>query len=167
MTITAVQSQLQPVTNKRNAALLAKSMEESLGVAPERGLIKFVPIPEENFATGGMTLAGAIDELDKQIAEENGVSVKHSLSVSRNKRHSMRSLRSTKKGSNLPNLEEQITPTMPTPPSSDRIVTPPLPPVPPISKTRSVADLRAEKAKKMGRRKSFIATMFGRKEKDF
>lgn len=165
MTITAVPSQLQPVTNKRNAGLLSKSMEESLGVAPERGVIKFVPIPEENFATNGNTVAGAIEELDKQIAEENGVGLKHSLSVSRSKRQSLRSLRSTRKGGNLPNLEEQITPTMPTPPLSDRIVTPP-PPIPAIPKTRSVADLRAEKAKKMGRRKSFIATMFGRKDKD-
>jgi len=161
MTITAVPSQLQPVTNKRNAGLLAKSMEESLGVSPERGLIKFVPVPEENFATGGTTLAGAINELDRQLAEENGTGLKSSLSVSRNKRQSLRSLRSTRKGGDLPNLEEQITPTMPTPPVSDRIVTPP-PPIPAIPKTRSVADIKAEKAKKMGRRKSFIAAMFGK-----
>lgn len=163
MSITALPSQLQPVTNKRNAALLSKSMEENLGVPPERGLIKFVPVAEENYATGGMTVAGTIDDLDKQNAEENGFNLKSSLSVSKSKRQSLRSLKSTRKGGQLPTHEEQVTPTMPTPPTSERLAapTPPLP-IPAIPHTPSKADLRAEKIKKMGRRKSFMAAVFGK-----
>lgn len=157
LTINALPSLLQPVTNKRNAALLAKSMEEGLGVPPERGLMRFVPVPEENFATGGMTLAGTIDEMDKQNAEDNGA-LKRSTSKSA-KRQSLRSLRSTRK--TLPTHEERITPTSPIPPVNDRIATPP-PPVPAIPSTPSKADLRAEKAKKMGRRRSFMAAVFGK-----
>lgn len=155
LTITALATQLRPVTNKRNAALLAKSMEEGLGVSPERGLIKFIPIAEENFATGGQTVSGAIEELDRQTAEDNA-NLKNSLSVSNKsaKRHSTMSLRS-RIGNNLPTHEERVTP-----PSSDHTLdTPPLPAVP---STPSKLDLKAERVQKMGRRKSFMAAVFGK-----
>ena len=72
LTITAVNSQLQPVTNKRNASLLAKAMEEGLGVAPNRGVIKFLALSEDNLATSGKTITGEIEELEKETAEANG-----------------------------------------------------------------------------------------------
>ncbi|AEO57764.1 hypothetical protein MYCTH_2018629, partial [Thermothelomyces thermophilus ATCC 42464] len=64
MAVRALPSQLQPTTNKRNAALLQRHMEEALGVPPSRGVLRFVPIPEEHLACGGKTVAGEIEELE-------------------------------------------------------------------------------------------------------
>ncbi|KAL2181607.1 Tautomerase/MIF superfamily [Thermothelomyces heterothallicus CBS 202.75] len=64
MAVRALPSQLQPTTNKRNAALLQRHMEEALGVAPSRGVLRFVPIPEEHLACGGKTVAGEIEEME-------------------------------------------------------------------------------------------------------
>ena len=157
LTITAVNSQLQPVTNKRNATLLAKAMEESLGVAPNRGVVKFLAMSEDNLATDGKTITGEIEELEKENAESNS-SLQRSLSKNTAKskrRHSMRSLRTSK--NTLPTHNELSSPT---PPMSARSrETPPLPAIP---SEKSPMDLRAEKAQKMGRRKSFIATIFGK-----
>ncbi len=66
MTISALPSQLMPTTNKRNAALIQKHMEEAIGVKPERGFLRFVPTAEENMATNGKTMAGEIDDLEKE-----------------------------------------------------------------------------------------------------
>jgi hypothetical protein len=157
LTITAVNSQLQPVTNKRNATLLAKAMEESLGVAPNRGVVKFLAMSEDNLATDGKTITGEIEELEKENAE-NSSSLQRSLSkgtAKSKRRHSMRSLRTSK--NTLPTHNEHSSPT---PPMSARSrETPPLPAIP---SEKSPMDLRAEKAQKMGRRKSFIATIFGK-----
>lgn len=65
MSIFALSSQLQPTTNKRNSALISKHMEESLGVAPPRGLLRFVPLQEENLAYNGKTVAWEIEELER------------------------------------------------------------------------------------------------------
>jgi len=157
LTITAVNSQLQPVTNKRNATLLAKAMEESLGVAPNRGVVKFLAMSEDNLATDGKTITGEIEELEKENAESNSsLQGSSSKSTAKSKRrHSMRSLRTSK--NTLPTHNELSSPT---PPMSARSrETPPLPAIP---SEKSPMDLRAEKAQKMGRRKSFIATIFGK-----
>jgi hypothetical protein len=152
LTITALGSQLQPVTNKRNAALLAKALQESLGVSPERGLIKFTPIAEENMATDSKTVTGMIEDLEKVMSESSGLQRTFSMSK---RRHSTKSLRGMKAASQLPTHNEILSPT---PPTSARD-TPPLPPVP---TEKSALDKKAEKVQKMGRRKSFIASIFGR-----
>lgn len=72
LSITALPVQLQPTTNKRNAALIQNFMFESIGVPSDRGVIKFVPIQEECIATNGMTILGEIERLERQQAEENG-----------------------------------------------------------------------------------------------
>jgi hypothetical protein len=157
MTINALPCQLQPVTNKRNASLIAKNMDELLGVPPNRGLIKFVPIPEENLATDGKTVTMEIDELEKETTSNNfnlGRSLSRAASTNKgNRRHSMKSLRNLTSTNYLPTHEEQMTP-----PLSDR-QSPLLPPMP---TEKSAMDLKAEKVQKMGRRKSFIAAMFGK-----
>ena len=157
MTITALQSQLQPVTNKRNAALIQKAMEDALGVVPDRGLIKFMPIAEENLATNGKTVAGEIEDLERATSEDNS-SIRRTLSRSK-KRHSTKSLRNLKISSPLPTHDEQMTP----PVSAQGIVniqgTPSIPALP-IEK--STMDRKAERVQKMSRRKSFIASMFGK-----
>ena len=153
VTITALGSQLQPVTNKRNAALLAKALQESLGVSPERGLIKFTPIAEENMATDSRTVTGMIEELEKVMSE--GPGLQRTLSMKSKRRHSMKSLRGMKTASQLPTHNEMLSPT---PPMSERD----RPPLPPVPTEKSALDKKAEKVQKMGRRKSFIASIFGR-----
>lgn len=65
MSVFALPSQLQPTTNKRNAALIQKHMEEAIGVTPSRGFLRFIPTLEEHTAWNGKTLAGEIDDLEK------------------------------------------------------------------------------------------------------
>jgi len=70
LTIHALPSQMQPTTNKRNAALIQKNLEELLGVRPARGFLRFIPAPEDNTARNGKTLAGEIEEGVKLTAGE-------------------------------------------------------------------------------------------------
>ncbi|KAF2437880.1 Tautomerase/MIF [Karstenula rhodostoma CBS 690.94] len=72
LTITALPVQLQPTTNKRNAALIQNFLAESLGVPLDRGIIKFVPIQDDCIATNGTTILGDIESLERQMGEENG-----------------------------------------------------------------------------------------------
>lgn len=71
MTITAVPSQMGPTMNKRNAALIQSFMADILSVSPDRGVVKFQPIAEENFATNGTTMAGAIERQEKHHSRDN------------------------------------------------------------------------------------------------
>lgn len=82
LTIYALPVQLQPTTNKRNAALIQSFMFESIGVQADRGIIKFVPIQEDSLATNGMTVLGEIERLERQQAEENGSNLKRALTKS-------------------------------------------------------------------------------------
>ncbi|KAH8909970.1 Tautomerase/MIF [Coniochaeta sp. PMI_546] len=70
LSIFALPIQLQPTTNKRNAALIQKHLEEVLGVRPSRGFLRFIPTLEDNTARNGKTLAGEIDEVGKASAAE-------------------------------------------------------------------------------------------------
>ncbi|KAG9239229.1 Tautomerase/MIF superfamily [Amylocarpus encephaloides] len=158
MDITALQSQLQPVTNKRNSTLIAKVMEESLGVPPGRGIIKFIPIAEENLATDSKTVAGEIDELERESMEDgSGIQRAASRVSGKTRRQSMKAIRKLKSSSHLPTHTEQMTP-----PDSARVTSmDAIPPLPPTPSTKSF-DGKAAKAQRMGRRKSFIASIFGK-----
>lgn len=167
MTVTALQSQLQPVTNKRNAALLQKAMEDAVGVVPDRGLIRFMPIAEENLATNSKTVSGEIEDLEKGTSEDSS-SVRRTLSCSR-KRQSTRSLRNLKNSSALPTHDEQMTPPVSARGASSQGITfqgissQGTPSMPTVPTEKSTMDRRADRAQgKMSRRKSFIASMFGR-----
>jgi hypothetical protein len=86
MTVTALPSQLLPISNKRNATLIQKHMEEAIGVNPARGLLRFVPIVEENFATKGTTLAAEVEQLEKRNGTgDDGGSLSSRRSKSRKK----------------------------------------------------------------------------------
>jgi hypothetical protein len=73
LTINALPVQLQPTLNKRNAAMIQNFMTESIGVPIDRGIVKFVAIQEEAFATNGMTILGEIENLERTQAEETGM----------------------------------------------------------------------------------------------
>ncbi|CZR54573.1 uncharacterized protein PAC_04457 [Phialocephala subalpina] len=156
LTITALGSQLQPTTNKRNASLLAKHIDDSLGVDPKRGVIKFIAIAEENLATDGKTISGEVEQLEKEQAETNS-SLYRGLSHGTNKskrRQSMKSLRGTKTGGFLPTHNESLV--------SLSLATEDIPPLPAMPTEKSSMDRKAEKAQRIGRRKSFMATLFGK-----
>ncbi|KAF2874198.1 Tautomerase/MIF superfamily [Massariosphaeria phaeospora] len=79
LTISALPVQLQPTTNKRNAALIQSFLSETIGVPPERGIIKFVPILEDNLAINGMTVLG---DIERQHAEQFGTGLKRAMTKS-------------------------------------------------------------------------------------
>jgi hypothetical protein len=85
LTINALPVQLQPTTNKRNAALIQQFMCESIGVTPDRGIVKFVAIQEESLAMNGMTILGDIERLERQQAEESGTGMKRAITKSSRK----------------------------------------------------------------------------------
>ena len=89
LTISALPTQVQPTTNKRNAALIQNFMAESIGVPSDRGIIKFIPIAEESLAINGMTILGEIERLERQHAEENGVSNVKRVSTKNSRKFSM------------------------------------------------------------------------------
>ena len=161
-TLTALPSQIQSTTNKRNAALLQTFMTEALGVTSDRGVVRFVPIAEEHLATHGSTVLGEIERLSRTSEEENTDSV-----MARSK--SRRSIKpkdlplqdrndTTKTRSRAISRKTSRT-------ASPARVSPPLtsPSLPALPVEKSVMDRRAEKVQKMGRRKSFLS-MFGRKD---
>ena len=162
MSITALQCQLQPVTNKRNAGLLTKVIEDALGVVPERGLIRFIPIAEENLATNGKTVAGEIEDLEKESSEDAS-SIRRTLLHGKN-RHSTKSMRNLRSGSPLPTHDEHITP--PTSARSfgpqDLSSIPAMPIIPSVPTEKGTLDRKSEKMQRMGRRRSFISTIFGK-----
>lgn len=133
-------------------------MEDGLGVAPDRGVIKFVAVSEDNLAIDGKTITGEIEGLEKEIAEKNS-SLQRNLSINATpkskRRQSLRSLRNAKKA--LPTHDEDASAKSP---MSDR--TQETPPLPAMPSEMNAMDRRAEKAQKMGRRKSFMASVFGR-----
>ncbi|KAL7906286.1 Tautomerase/MIF superfamily [Trichoderma velutinum] len=62
LTITALAAEIQPATNKCNAAVLQKHLEAVLRVPTTRGMLRFIPVAEECLAWGSKTVAGRISE---------------------------------------------------------------------------------------------------------
>lgn len=92
VTVSALAEYVQPTTNRRNAYILSEHLEEALGVTPPRGLFTFVPLPEENVAVNGKTIAQAVD--DALESEGHGMGVideeKPTGTASRRKRLSVK-----------------------------------------------------------------------------
>ncbi|EME47371.1 hypothetical protein DOTSEDRAFT_50786 [Dothistroma septosporum NZE10] len=105
LTITTVPSQMGPTTNKRNAALIQSFMADILSVAPERGIIKFEAIPEDNYAINGTTILGEIERQEKQQSSDAPNSVRRAISNGR------KNIPSFKKS--LPKLNTDSKPTGP------------------------------------------------------
>ena len=149
LTLTALPSQIQPTTNKRNASLIQSFMADALGVSPDRGIVRFVGVAEEYLATNGTTVLGEIENLRKTSSEESA--------VDNHTRHGTMRGRNRHKPSELPLREDSALKVFDSGPS------PPLqsPAMPPIPQEMSLLDRKAHKVQKMGRRKSFLA-MFGR-----
>lgn len=155
MTITALPSQIQPTTNKRNAVMMQTFMADSLGVTPERGVIRFVGIAEEYLATNGNTVLGEIENLSKDSGEDGANGAQRSGTVRRG-----RSRRSSKAEKMQIPLSRPAT-------SDNKLTSPPpgSPPIPKLPEDQSPHDMKAAKVQKMGRRRSFLAMFAGNRSK--
>ncbi|KAK3295906.1 Tautomerase/MIF superfamily [Chaetomium fimeti] len=174
MSVSALPSQLQPTTNRRNAALIQRHMEDTLGVRPGRGLLRFVPVPEECLVCDGRTVAGEVEELERggdvvggspaAVVEANGVPNKVEKIASGRKEKKMLSvnvkvksiaaLRPLSTAARLPTPEL-------TPPGSGDEDLPPMPGAYP-QMAESEASGAHSPQRKAQRKKSFVATIFSR-----
>ncbi|KAI7347061.1 hypothetical protein KC320_g7485 [Hortaea werneckii] len=73
LNVTTVPSSMGPSINKRNAALIQSFMADILSVPSDRGIVKFTPIEEFNYAMNGTTMHAEIERLEKHQAENGGV----------------------------------------------------------------------------------------------
>ncbi|KAI3337615.1 Tautomerase/MIF [Xylariaceae sp. AK1471] len=164
LTIHAIPSLLQPVTNKRNAVLIQQHLHETLGVLSTRGYVRFEATPEENVAIGGKTLAAEVEELSKGDGDRKS-SVFRKPSVSgRGIMNSVKSLGNFKSASMI-----DLAGKVPTPPPSNSGETtrgiatiPEVPPTPPADE-RSGQEEEHKPRKGALRRKSLRFALFGNK----
>lgn len=155
LTISALPSQLLPTTNKRNAALLQTFLADSLGVAPARGVIRFTPIPDQDLAFNGTTVLGQIENLQKSVGKDTtpAPAPAPALTAFPQKKQSKRQA----KPKDLP-LRQGIHSQPVSRVASPAMQSPPLPAIP---TQKSAMDLKAQRAQKLGKRRSLLA-MFGR-----
>ncbi|KAK4575023.1 hypothetical protein LTR86_000873 [Recurvomyces mirabilis] len=69
LTITTLPSEMGPTLNKRNASLIQAFMADILSVSPDRGIVKFQPIEEANYAMNGTTMLGQLEKLERNQEE--------------------------------------------------------------------------------------------------
>ncbi len=129
-------------------------MATSLAVTADRGLVRFTGISEEYMGTSGMTILGQIDKLQKETAKENrndSTATASSANTNPPKERNRKPPELT-----LMPRKSRSTPT-------SRAQSPGMysPPVPAIPNEKSVLDRRAEKAQKLGKRRSLLA-IFGK-----
>ncbi|KAI0178225.1 Tautomerase/MIF superfamily [Pestalotiopsis sp. NC0098] len=162
LSIFALPDMVQPTMNKRNAALIQNQIQESLGVAPARGYVRFVATPEEDVANGGKTVAGELDELDKATADEVEQGRESSKPL-KSKRLSVRSFASLNSKPS-PAVAPPGPEALPTPPASTGD-TPMIATAIPEHPLTPPADPPVEEkpAKTAARRKSFVTALFAGK----
>ncbi|KAK6210367.1 macrophage migration inhibitory factor [Colletotrichum tabaci] len=181
--------------NKRNTALIQKHLQESLGVAPVRGFVKFVEVPAENMAVNGKTTASHISEMtgeeDETIAERRA---RNRKSISAKSISALRhgSIVGPRKGSVFdfrresvaaPRKESVMAPPQELTPPHSATDAPPIPPIPeahvvnntgPASAEKEAPIKEVEKAptnnqlappKKAKRKSSFVSSLFSRSPK--
>ncbi|KAI7931278.1 MIF domain-containing protein [Pyricularia oryzae] len=160
MTIFALPSQMRPTTNKRNAVMIQMHMDEVLGVPSSRGIVRFVPMPEDNVAVSGRTIGSEITELAREagidlIDDDEGETLSKRRSVKLKNRLSVRQKSFSNFKDHSRSGSRELTPPLPSPPLEpgyshdgvrERLGPGPNDPMP-VRKTR--------------RRKSFVASIFG------
>ncbi|KAH6849760.1 Tautomerase/MIF superfamily [Chaetomium sp. MPI-CAGE-AT-0009] len=164
MSVAALPSQLQPTTNRRNAALIQRHMEETLGVRPGRGLLRFVPVPEECLVCDGRTVAGEVDELERGglVGRVRTGVVVPAPALPRWKDRKMLSVRVKSIAALRPPSAAGLPTPELTPPGSGDEDLPPMPGAYPQMEQASEAGAPHSPRKKAQRKKSFVATIFGR-----
>ncbi len=79
LAINSVPSTVGPTTNKRNAAIIQGFLADILSVPPERGIITFRAVKEENLAMNGTTILGEMERQDKFSGVKDPISVKAAI----------------------------------------------------------------------------------------
>ncbi|KAK3624969.1 hypothetical protein LTR56_020700 [Elasticomyces elasticus] len=69
LNITILPSDMGPTINKRNATLVQSFMADILGVSSDRGIIKFQPIEEADYAMDGTTMLDQMEKLQRHHDE--------------------------------------------------------------------------------------------------
>lgn len=69
ITISALPSQIQTATNKRNLLLLQLHLEKTLKVFPTRGIVRYLPVEEDCFGWNKRTIASEMAEVETQGSE--------------------------------------------------------------------------------------------------
>ncbi|KAI8962484.1 Tautomerase/MIF [Daldinia sp. FL1419] len=161
LTIHALPCLVQPTTNKRNAALIQRHIQETLGVIAPRGYVHFVATPEENVALGGKTIAAEINESGHNAtADEKPTEARKGTKS--NRRIGVKSFGGFRSAS-MTDLAR-----VPTPPSSTSDETTPITTIPEVPPTPpeddKLGDLIEQKPIKTApRRKSLRFTLFSGK----
>ncbi|KAI1096380.1 Tautomerase/MIF [Rostrohypoxylon terebratum] len=134
LTIHALPSLVQPTTNKRNAALIQKHIQDTLGVITSRGYVRFVATSEDNVAIGGKTIAAEINESGNATPDDKSAEIRKNAKSTRRigvkpfgsfRTASMSDLR--KVPTPPPSTSDETTPIAtipevpPTPPEEDRL----------------------------------------------
>ncbi|EEP78066.1 predicted protein [Uncinocarpus reesii 1704] len=83
MTVSALPHMVKPTMNMRHTALIQSAMEEILGISKDRGVVKFISMNEESFATNGSTIKDEIEQMERTSHEENGLMKTISRSMTR------------------------------------------------------------------------------------
>ena len=157
-------------------------MTASLGVLPDRGIIKFVGIPDESFATEGITIQGHIERSERSIHEKRSASALSEAQLPLNTNTTAKStpqpqpypqppprrMGTRRKKppalSLVPKSQSMPGSRMPSPISVAHDVdeSPILPAIPiPAATEPTLTQRKAEKVQKMSKRKSIMA-IFGR-----
>lgn len=98
LTITAL-TMISPTCNKRNAALISDWINSNLGVAANRGYIRFVDPDIANYAIGGVTM---LDLMEKEELVRTGATDKAGVIRDKSLKTSMSRHRSKKEQVPLP-----------------------------------------------------------------
>ncbi|KAK0897961.1 hypothetical protein LTR02_010396 [Friedmanniomyces endolithicus] len=85
LNITTLPSEMGPTMNKRNAALIQSFMADILSVSSDRGIIKFQPVEEANYAMDGTTMLGQIEKLEKHQEEAGSGAVRRVITTASRK----------------------------------------------------------------------------------
>ncbi|MCJ1283147.1 hypothetical protein MMC26_002474 [Xylographa opegraphella] len=145
LTITALPLYVQATTNKRNATLMQGFLAEILKVPEHRGIIRFVPVAEDNFATGGMTITSEIESLSKAGVKETvhvGHQTGHKIDP---RKHSKPTRDAVPRPRNVPHIQKHST-ELPRQISSSR----------PSQAEDAPLQKGTEKAQKLGTRRSIL-----------
>ena len=181
LTITALSSQLLPATNKTNTALIQSHLATSLGVLPDRGIIRFSAITDDHFAIAGTTYLGHVERLQrkqgeidkKEIVRNNSLREPQPVTESTKVVPTVRKKSSQKSLSIRPPLtgvtQRQVKSTPGSRVPSPVVATQPIPAIPwdnnnpqDQAEEDKVPDMKrtekkVEKVQKLGKRKSFFA----------
>lgn len=160
LTIHALPSLVQPTTNKRNAALIQKHIQDTLGVITSRGYVRFVATSEDNVAVGGKTIAAEINESGNATPDDKPAEIRKGAKSTR--RIGVKSFGSFRTAS-MSDLRK-----VPTPPPSTSDETTPIATIPEVPPTPPEEDklgelIEQKPIKTAPRRKSLRFSLFSGK----